>query len=119
MGDDFIHCGGKVFEEIVMKPLVKRFLAGRCATSRFKYIGLNILQTDNNEVYLDQDDYTASIEEPIMQGNKNNNTDLSPKEYTNFRALVGALNWLACGSRPDLAYDVLEHSSKFKKATQS
>ena len=117
--DDFIHCGGKVFEEIVMKPLVKRFLAGRCATSRFKYIGLNILQTDNNEVYLDQDDYTASIEEPIMQGNKNNNTDLTPKEYTNFRALVGALNWLACGSRPDLAYDVLEHSSKFKKATQS
>ena len=116
--DDFIHCGGKMFEEIVMKPLVKRFLAGRCATSRFKYIGLNILQTENHEVYLDQADYAASIEEPNVQGNKNN-IDLNPEEYTKFRALVGALNWLACGSRPDLAYDVLEHSSKFKKANQS
>ena len=116
--DDFIHCGGNMFEEIVMKPLVKRFLAGRCATSRFKYIGLNILQTDNHEVYLDQDEYAASIEEPKVQGNKNN-IDLNPEEYTNFRAVVGALNWLACGSRPDLAYDVLEHSSKFKKANQS
>ena len=117
--DDFIHCGGKIFEEIVMKPLVKRFLAGRCATVKFKYIGLNILQTDNNEIYLDQFDYTASIEEPILTGNKNSNFDLTAEEYTHFRALVGALNWLACGSRPDLAYDVLEHSSKFKKASKS
>ena len=32
---------------------------------------------------------------------------------------MGALNWLVCGSRLDLAFDVLEHSSKFKRATKS
>ena len=117
--DDFIHCGDNMFEEVIMKPLVQRFLAGRCAAGKFKYIGLNIFQTENHEIYLDQDDYCASIEEPIMTGNKNGMVELSANEYTTFRALVGALNWLVCGSRPDLAFDVLEHSSKFKKATKS
>ena len=116
--DDFIHCGDQMFEEVIMKPLVKRFLAGRCAASKFKYIGLNILQTENNEIYLDQSDYCASIKEPTMTRDKNSSDELTADEYTTFRALVGALNWLVCGSRPDLAFDVLEHSSKFKKATK-
>ena len=117
--DDFIHAGDHLFEEVIMKPLVKRFLAGRCAAGKFRYIGLNIMQTENHEIYLDQDDYSVSIEEPTITCNKSGTVDLSAEEYTIFRALVGALNWLVCGSRPDLAFDVLEHSSKFKKATKS
>ena len=117
--DDFIHCGDCIFEETVMKPLLQRFLAGRVASGKFKYIGLNILQTEKHEIYLDQNEYSSSIEEPVITGNKNDKVDLSAEEYTTFRALVGAMNWLVCGSRPDLAYDLLEHSTKFKKATKS
>ena len=117
--DDFLHCGNNHFEEIIMKPLLQRFLAGRCSTSRFIYIGLNIVQTDSHEIFLDQSEYTDSIEVPVVVGLKNSCEDLNTEEYSIFRSLVGALNWLVCGSRPDLAFDVLEHSSKFKKATKS
>ena len=116
--DDFLHCGDELFYERVMKPLVKRFLVGRCSEKRFTYIGLHIMQDDYNEIYLDQTEYSKSIEEPQVSGKKGGgNIDLTSDQYTVFRALVGALNWLVCGSRPDLAYDVLEHSSKFTKAT--
>ena len=34
-----------------------------------------------------------------------------------FRSKVGALNWLAVQTRPDIAYEVMELSTCFKKAT--
>ena len=117
--DDFLHCGDNYFEQIIMRPLVQRFLAGRCSVSKFKYIGLQIMQMDNHEIFLDQSDYSNSIEEPAFVKYRNNDDDLSTEEYSTFRALVGGMNWLVCGSRPDLAFDVLEHSSKFKKATKN
>ena len=69
---------------------------------------------ETGEIYLDQSHYIDSIEEPSIHSFKNNINPLSDSEYSIFRALVGSLNWLVCGSRPDLAFDVLEHSSKFK-----
>ena len=64
--DDFIHCGNHMFEEVIMKHLVKRFLAGRCAAGKFKYIGLNILQTENHEIYLDEDLLHTLALSPIL-----------------------------------------------------
>ena len=51
-----------------------------------------------------------------VQGDKN--IDLVKDEYTEFRSLVGALQWMTCGTRPDLAFDTLLHSCKMKKATR-
>ena len=34
-----------------------------------------------------------------------------------FRSKVGALNWLAVQTRPDIAHEVMELSTCFKKAT--
>ena len=42
---------------------------------------------------------------------------LTPDEYTKFRMLVGKLNWAVQGSRPDMGFDMVELSTKFKKAT--
>ena len=116
--DDFLHCGNELFEERVMTPLTQRFIAGRCSSMNFKYIGLSIVQDENREISLDQNDYACSIEEPQLTNLRNNKTELSTPEYSIFRALVGALNWLMCGSRPDIAFDVIENSSKFKRATK-
>ena len=57
------------------------------------------------------------MEIPEVANNKH--ADLSPTEYSEFRSLVGGINWAVCGTRPDLAYDVVEYSSKFKHATQA
>ncbi len=117
--DDFLHCGDSVFERDVMCPLIKRFIAGRCSCSDFNYVGLHLRQDPSGEIYLDQNEYLQSLDEPDFSvGLKRGNEDLSLEEYSVLRSLVGALNWLVCGSRPDLAYDVLEHSSKFRGATR-
>ena len=114
--DDFLYCGADGFEEKVMIPLSKRFVVGSRDEKDFKYIGLHIVQEENFEIFVDQNDYSESI---IIQGGvKNKNIDLTSEEYTRFRALVGALQWLVNGSRPDLAFDTLTHSCKMKKATQ-
>ena len=39
------------------------------------------------------------------------------KEQTEFRALCGQLNWVASQTRPDVAFDVCELSTKLGKVT--
>ena len=45
------------------------------------------------------------------------NEHLTPVEMSKHRQLTGSLNWLVRGSRPDLAFTMIEASTKFKKAT--
>ena len=42
--------------------------------------------------------------------------ELTRDEYTTLRSVVGKINWVAQGSRPDLAFDMIELSTKLKKA---
>ena len=117
--DDFLHCGQpgeKGFHEEVILPLTQRFMVGRQAENTFKYVGMEISQNELFEVTVHQNTYTESIAMPQVARQKH--VDLSPEEYTEFRSLVGAINWLVCGTRPDLSYDVVEHSCKFKHATK-
>ena len=115
--DDFLHCGDAEFHQEVIQPLTQRFKAGREAEAEFKYVGIQISQNEHFEISVNQNQYTQSMEIPEVANNKH--ADLSPTEYSEFRSLVGGINWAVCGTRPDLAYDVVEHSSKFKHATQA
>ena len=40
--------------------------------------------------------------------------DLSPEEGTQLRSIVGRINWAVHGSRPELAFDLTDLSTKFK-----
>ena len=44
------------------------------------------------------------------------NQPLMRDEQTTLRSIVGKLNWVVQGSRPDLAFDMIELSTKLKKA---
>ena len=113
--DDFMHCGNESFDETVMKPLTTRFVAGKQESSNFRYIGFEMKQT-NKEATLDQEKYVNSIESiRIDPGRaKEKNSSLTTMEQTQLRSLVGQCNWVAQGTRPDLAYEVVELSSRFK-----
>ena len=113
--DDFLHCGDHIFESRVMEPLARRFVFGSGGAHDFKYVGLHISQADSGSISVDTDDYAQSMECPEVKRSKD---DLVASEYTVFRSLVGALNWVACSTRPDVAFDVIEHSSKFNHATR-
>ena len=54
---------------------------------------------------LDQNDYIANVITEIVPASRSSQkTDsLTPEEYTQFRSLVGRLNWAVQGMRPDLA----------------
>ena len=81
-------------------------------------MGFNIQQTDT-AVMLDQNDYiTNLITETVSASRSSQKTDsLTPEEYTQFRSLVGRLNWAVQGTRPDLAFELIDMSTRLKNAT--
>ena len=55
---------------------------------------------------------------PLSRARINNkNSDLTDKEKSEYRALVGQLNWMATQTRPDIAFEASYLSGIFKKAT--
>ena len=115
--DDFLHAGDAVFEAEVMNKLRQRFVAGKLMHSTFPYIGFQITQTEEG-IVLDQSKYVNEMNVPVLAPNRMQNKDdeLTRDEYTMFRKVIGSLNWVAHGSRPDLLFDLIDLSIKFNKA---
>lgn len=115
--DDFLHAGNSAFEEEVMNKLRNRFIAGKLMESDFCYIGFKIKQNEEN-IVLDQSDYIVEV--PAISAERlaieNKKEELTKEEYTHFRRLVGSMNWLAQGTRPDILYDLIELSMRFNNA---
>ena len=114
--DDFLHAGDSEFEKCVMEPLRKRFIAGKVEEQRFRYIGFDVNQTAEG-IKISMDDYVEkrSTFQPIKPGEQDR--ELSKEEKKEFRSVVGMLNWVAQGTRPDRSFEVIELSTKFKAAT--
>ena len=103
----------KVFEEKFLKPFAERFTVGRHAEDNFTYIGFNIKQTHKG-ITISQGAYVENIQSiKIYPGRaKEKKSPLTSEEQKQFRRIVGQCNWVAQGTRPDLAFDVVEMSSK-------
>ena len=68
---------------------------------------------------MDQLQYTAGLQ-PINISRAratNKGSELSEKERSEFKGLVGQLSWIAVNTRPDIAFDVCELSVAIKNAT--
>ena len=115
--DDFLHAGNENFGEKVVKPLTKKFSAGREEEKEFSYVGLQISQGKMG-IKLDQNQYIASIETGNWSEDalRDKHRELEGTELTEYRALVGSLNWCVQGSRPDQAFEQIELSMKLKNA---
>jgi len=115
--DDFLHAGEILFDETVMRGLRDRFLAGKLEENQFSYIGFHIKQIRSG-IILDQNKYVDSIEIKTISSERSaqKHDDLSEKESTMYRSLAGYINWIVHGSRPDLAFELMDLSTKFNKA---
>ena len=111
--DDFLHAGTDDFEEQAITPLVQSFSAGRAEEKEFSYVGFQITQTEEG-IVMDQDPYISSLEAPqwSVEALKDKKRDLSRSEQTDYRALIGSLNWCVRGTRPELAFEMIELSMK-------
>jgi hypothetical protein len=116
--DDFLHCGNELFEHGVMKKLRTRFLAGKLEQDHFRYVGFGIEQTHEG-ITLDQNRFVEEIE-PVRiapQRSMQKQNTLNTGEMTQLRGIVGKLNWAVQGSRPDMAFEMVELSTKFRNGT--
>jgi transposase InsO family protein len=113
--DDFLHSGDGKFETDIMAKLKERFLAGKVAEDSFSYVGFQIHQ-EPNSVTIDQNNYVKNIEindvTPARASQKQ--SELNSQEHTQLRSLAGKLNWIVQGTRPDMVFDLVNMSIKFK-----
>lgn len=116
--DDFLHAGDQEFDDTVMNPLRKRFVAGKLEESKFTYVGFCFTQLHDG-ILLDQDRYVDSINQQLIDLGrlKFKQEPLKSTEITQLRMMAGKLNWLVHGSRPDMAFELVEISMKFKQGT--
>lgn len=116
--DDFLHCGTAEFDNSIMNALKRRFSAGRMEISDIRYIGFHITEGIDG-IVLDQSEYVQQIEGNIINpARAKQKTDLLNKdEQRNFRGLVGQCNWAVQGTRPDMAFEMVDLSTRFKNAT--
>ena len=116
--DDFLHAGDSVFWERVMDKFRDRFLAGRVEEDSFSYVGFRI-QQNKQGIILDQGGYVDNVEmEWVDQGRlKQRHSELTAFEMTGYRSIVGAINWIVQGSRPDMAFELVELATRARHAT--
>ena len=113
--DDFLSAGSQEFGDD-LSHIRKNFVVGSEADTPFKYLGLDI-SYDNSYVMFSQQSYINGISEYVIENKGNRQRILDSKEQRSFRALCGQLNWISSQSRPDIAFDVCQLSTKLNKAT--
>jgi len=115
--DDFLHTGDTEFDCLVMDKLRERFLAGRVDDKTFTYVGFGIKQCSDG-IKLDQSDYVENLENVALSPERESmkRDSLTSSEHTLFRSVVGRLNWAVQGTRPDLAFEMVDLSTRFKTA---
>ena len=116
--DDFLHAGDFVFEEEVMNKLRSRFLAGKLEVGQFTYVGFQVTQTVNG-IVMDQSEYMTGLDDVALSPKRacQMQEPLMPAEQTVLRELVGRINWAVQGSRPDMAFEMVELSTKSQGGT--
>ena len=115
--DDGIGGGSAKFMAM-LKRVEARFKFGAFETGESRYTGIRFKQWDDSSIEYDQIDYIEKIP-PISLG-KGRRDDpealVSEEERTSFRSLIGALQYSAVHSRPDLAAKIGELQSEVTRA---
>ena len=113
--DDFISAGTTEFIKTILPNIFSVFQVGKLETGSFLYTGFQIIQVKDG-ITLDQADYVARIEIPTLSAERSllKGVAMLPKELTCHRHMVGGINWVARAVRPDLSFDMISLSTKFK-----
>ncbi|CAC5360729.1 unnamed protein product [Mytilus coruscus] len=106
--DDFLHAGNEEFEKL-MEKLRKRFIAGKIEEEDFRYIGFMIKQ-NNEGIQLDHSIYMEKLDHQHIEPQRafQKLKQLTQEEQTDYRRMVGQLNWAVQISRPDLAFELVD-----------
>ena len=103
----------------MLKNLEKRFKFGAFDRGEFTYTGIKFRQWDDSSIEYDQKSYIEKIKPiPIPRERKLQLQDeVTPSERTQYRSLVGALQYAAVHTRPDLSAKISELQTRSSKCT--
>ena len=113
--DDFCYGGNEWFLDETIRQLREKLKVGEQESKSFKYIGVRVEQHESR-ICINQWKYIESIKEPEAR-RFNGNRMLSQKELTEYRSVVGQLNWISLHTMPEISYSVSELSKAFKEGT--
>lgn len=115
--DDLLVGGCGPYFEGQMKQLETDLPFGARKYGSFVYTGIQITQTGNGPITIDQCHYIDNMEFMPCK-HLSPNQRLHGEDVTRFKALCGSLAWAAIHTRPDKAFDVSWLASRGKDATQ-
>ena len=116
--DDGIAGGDKEFQAMI-KRVEARFKFGAFERGEFKYTGIHFKQWDDYSIEYDQISYIEKISPISISKVRRQQTtsEVSESERTALRSLVGALQYAAVHTRPDISAKEGELQSMVCKAT--
>lgn len=113
--DDFLHVGNSEFNNVILPIILNNFKVGKSETSSFMYTGFLLEQTREG-VTIDQSQYVSNIDIPTLSAERllEKDAEMSLEELSVLRQMTGTLNWVTRATRPDLCFDMINLSTKFK-----
>ena len=116
--DDFIHCGTEYFNDVILNKVLSAFQIGKSESDSFMYTGF-MLKQDDRGITLDQEKYVEGVTVPKIEAKRLSQTSesMTSEELTLIRQMTGAINWTVRATRPDLAFELIEASTKMQGGT--
>ena len=106
-----------MFHKEVISRMKEILKLGAEESTRFKYLGMSVVDEEDGRIILDQNVYTKEKWRIPLVLKEKYERELSAGEQRNYRSILGQLNWLAENTRPDLCFAVSSIGRKLKKAT--
>ena len=103
--DDLILGGTKEFHEHIFQPLQKKYPFKHVKVGEGEFLGKMLKQNSDYSISITQRDYAEAVTcIPISkERRKHKDQETTEQEKGQLRAVLGEINWLVSGSRPDLA----------------
>ena len=115
--DDFLYGGNSYFLKTIIPQIRQRFKIGSEEDEKFKYLGLVVSQVSSG-IQLSLENYISSIKEmDTSRLGKDKTRPLDSDERSEFKHLVGQINWVATQCRPHVAYENCLLGSQADKST--
>ena len=103
--DDMCLGGNSEFVERILKPLKEKYPFKHWHEKKGNFLGRWLEQLPNGDITIQQTEYAQNVKgiEISPQRKKEKDSPTTEDEKRQMKAVLGAINWLVTGSRPDLA----------------
>ena len=112
-------CGGTEEFQKVLEKLEQKYPFGTKRVSNFTFTGIDIQQSGDHSITLNQSKYVCKIPSIKIESNRKTNPTepVTEEERQALRGLVGSLQYAAVNTRPDIASKLSSLQSSINQAT--